>query len=652
MIAGYYDRSGWPNMYTGPTNGGVMPLDNSSWPTWSDGYDTYPNCPLVASKNGVDGRTTRGSIDDYWVRYESTTADPYITGGWTQHAWGNAIGDYMKTSQSAYSNDDGSTTFYNYTSSSNQLTCATMASQSPPLPDGTLGRKLFYEARGYTVTDCYNQKTDNKISGGFSFAQFKAEINAGRPVMLNLEGHTVVGVGYDDSQNLVYLHDTWDYSNHTMTWGASYSGMALQSVSIVNLSASGNTYTLTLAKAGTGDGTVSGGGAYAAGATVNLTATPNANSTFAGWSPSPCAASFTMPASNLTCTATFNLSQSPQPDLMVTSVTSPGSGVAGGKINVAMTVRNQGSQTAGSFWAGFYLSSNSTITTSDIDTGWGCTISSLAAGASHGCSGEIGIPTSVPNGTYYLGGYADSGNAVNESNETNNGLAAANTITIGGSGPTYTLTLAKTGTGNGTVSGGGNYAAGVKVTLTATPDANSTFVGWSPGPCAASFTMPANNLTCTATFLSSSTTYRPVYRFFNTSAGGHFFTMNEAERDSVIANLSWFRYEGISFYAYPVPTAGTSPVYRFFNTSAGGHFFTMSKTERDSVIANLPWFRDEGIGFYAYPAPTTGVLPVYRFFNTSVGGHFFTISEAERASVIANLPWFRDEGIGFYAQPY
>ena len=37
MIAGYYDRNGFPNMYTGPTNGGVMPLDNSSWATWSDG---------------------------------------------------------------------------------------------------------------------------------------------------------------------------------------------------------------------------------------------------------------------------------------------------------------------------------------------------------------------------------------------------------------------------------------------------------------------------------------------------------------------------------------------------------------------------------------------------------------------------------------
>jgi hypothetical protein len=101
--------------------------------------------------------------------------------------------------------------------------------------DGTYGRKRFYEARGYTVTDCYNQKTDNIIAGGFSFAQFKAEIDAGRPVMLNLAGHTIVGVGYDDATKLVYLHDTWDYDNHTMIWGSSYSSMLLQSVSIVNL---------------------------------------------------------------------------------------------------------------------------------------------------------------------------------------------------------------------------------------------------------------------------------------------------------------------------------------------------------------------------------------------------------------------------------
>ncbi|MBP1627666.1 MAG: exported protein of unknown function [Holophagaceae bacterium] len=234
MIAGFYDRNGFPNIYTGATGSGIIPLTDNTWGIWTDGYATYPNNPLIASHAGVDGRTAKGSLEDYWVNYNSTAEDPYLTGAWTQHAWGDAIGDYMKTSQSAYDNTDGSTSFYTWGSSSGPLSCDDMASYL--LPDGTLGRRRFYEARGYICTECYNQPTDNRITGGFSFAQYKAEIDAGRPVLLNLEGHSVVGVGYDDSSNTVYLHDTWDTGEHTMTWGGAYSGMALLSVSIVNLS--------------------------------------------------------------------------------------------------------------------------------------------------------------------------------------------------------------------------------------------------------------------------------------------------------------------------------------------------------------------------------------------------------------------------------
>ena len=252
MIAGYYDRNGYPNMYTGPTASGVMPLDNSSWPTWVDSNgDTYPNLPLAASHNGVDGRATRGSIDDYWVSYGSGANDPYVTGGWAQHTWGTAVGDYMKTGQAAYGNTDGSTAFYNYTSSSAALTCADMVSGGISTVDGTYGRKLFYEARGYTVTDCYNQKTDNN-GGGFTYAMYKAQIDAGRPILLNLAGHSIVGVGYDPASTTIYVHDTWDYLNHSMTWGSSYAGMSLLSVSVVNLQGSTPPSVVPTPKAPTG----------------------------------------------------------------------------------------------------------------------------------------------------------------------------------------------------------------------------------------------------------------------------------------------------------------------------------------------------------------------------------------------------------------
>jgi hypothetical protein len=240
MIAAYYDRGAYPNMYAGPTNGGVMPLTDASWATWSDGAETYPNNPLIASHNGVDGRSTYGSIDDYWVQYGSSAADPYI-GNWTQHTWLTAIGDFMKTSQSAFNNTDGSTHFYNWDDNS-KLTCSAMENlQANPTYkvsdlDGTYGRKLFYEARGYTVSDCYNQNTDNNYAGGFSLANFQAEIDAGNPVLLNLYGHSIVGYGYDGST--VYLRDTWDNNpanTYTMTWGESYAGRELLSVSVVHL---------------------------------------------------------------------------------------------------------------------------------------------------------------------------------------------------------------------------------------------------------------------------------------------------------------------------------------------------------------------------------------------------------------------------------
>jgi len=238
MVAGYYDRSGYSDIYTGPTNGGVYPLvEYPTWGSWTDNTPdgTYPNNPLIASHLGLDERTTKGSIDDYWVSYGSSAKDPYITGSWAQHAWGSAIGDYMKTSQSAYGNTDGATSFYGYTSISTKLTCSAMESFGISDEDGTYGRKLFYEARGYSVTDCYAQATNNIASGGFSLANFRAEIDAGRPVFINLAGHSIVGVGYDPSSSTIYIHDTWYNSANTMTWGGSYSGMEMQSVSIVNL---------------------------------------------------------------------------------------------------------------------------------------------------------------------------------------------------------------------------------------------------------------------------------------------------------------------------------------------------------------------------------------------------------------------------------
>ena len=143
----------------------------------------------------------------------------------------------------------------------------------------------------------------------------------------------------------------------------------------------------------------------------------------------------------------------------------------------------------------------------------------------------------------------------------------------------------------------------------------------------------------------------PVYRFFDNNAGGHFYTIYESEKNTVLQNYNWFRYEGIGFYASPVPQAGMLPVYRLADTRAGGHFYTIYESEKNAVIQSYIWFREEGIGFYAYPVQQPNTLPVYRFVNMNTGGHFYTIYESEKNTVAQSYNWFRYEGIGFYAYP-
>ncbi len=240
MIAGFYDRTSYPDMYTGPTNGGLMPVNNSSWPDVVINGENRHQCPLSATRNGVDGRMTRGHVDDYWFKIDALGPDPY-DGNWSEHVSGDCTGDFMKTNQwvnpGESFNSDGSTTFYNWPDGT-PLPAADMESHGIHIYDGGYGLKLFYESRGYTVNTMYNQYIYpfGSNTKGFTYAQYKAEIDAGRPVMIHVEGHTMVGTGYNDSAgNLVYLHDTWDYSTHTMTWGGSYGGMDHYAVTIIKL---------------------------------------------------------------------------------------------------------------------------------------------------------------------------------------------------------------------------------------------------------------------------------------------------------------------------------------------------------------------------------------------------------------------------------
>jgi uncharacterized repeat protein (TIGR01451 family) len=81
---------------------------------------------------------------------------------------------------------------------------------------------------------------------GFTYANFKAEIDAGRPVLIQLEGHTMLGYGYNDPST-IYIHDTWDYLDHSMTWGGTYGGMQHKGVTVLKLTASSADMSIAIA---------------------------------------------------------------------------------------------------------------------------------------------------------------------------------------------------------------------------------------------------------------------------------------------------------------------------------------------------------------------------------------------------------------------
>ena len=150
-----------------------------------------------------------------------------------------------------------------------------------------------------------------------------------------------------------------------------------------------------------------------------------------------------------------------------------------------------------------------------------------------------------------------------------------------------------------------------------------------------------------------------VYRFFNPSAGVHFYTASIVERDFVRDNLANYTYEGESYKGAPHDQdadelTGAKPVYRFLNVDTSVHLYTLDVVERDFILENLPNFNFEGVAYYGYEIEQPGTQPLYRFFNPQTGTHFYTPSAGERDFVVENLPNYNlegDSGVTYYIQP-
>ncbi len=147
----------------------------------------------------------------------------------------------------------------------------------------------------------------------------------------------------------------------------------------------------------------------------------------------------------------------------------------------------------------------------------------------------------------------------------------------------------------------------------------------------------------------STTVTVPVFRFWNSFSGHHFYTNSQEEKNNLVYWDHNMDFEGIAWYAFPTQQPNTVPVYRFYSHIFGYHFYTTGEAEKERLICCDQSWTYEGIAWYVYAQPQSNTIPVYRFYNATSSGHFYTASEAEKEHLICCYPSWAYEGIAYYA---
>ncbi len=233
-LVGYWDRNGLPNLYTGMVNGGIAPTNTLGtnlhiWTMW-------------ATRAGYAGRASNawGHVDDYYHTYEGTN-DPYRMLGRAPHE-DDCLGDFMGLSHWNWTNlngecngnidayavnyfDTNGTRRYNY---------------DAPTPDVQSGVKRYFRYCGYDA-EVFSQVcsiyTKTPAHRGFSFFDFMQYIDAGCPILMFLQPgyyartgganppiHGILGYGYRESTQQVYVRDSWGNTpDKIIPWSSIYS---------------------------------------------------------------------------------------------------------------------------------------------------------------------------------------------------------------------------------------------------------------------------------------------------------------------------------------------------------------------------------------------------------------------------------------------
>ncbi len=278
-----------------------------------------------------------------------------------------------------------------------------------------------------------------------------------------------------------------------------------------------------------------------------------------------------------------------QPDLKVVSPSLSSSSVAaGGAITAYCAEDNSGTSSSSANQVSYYLSADTILTpgaSGDVYLNSQSFPSLVAGSNSIVYSQTLTIPITTTPGNYYIFYWADGGQVVTESSETNNFVRLPVTVTAS----TTTRTISTSITGSGTTTGAGTYPYGATANLLATPNPGSTFINWTEGATVVSinqsysFNVTTNrNLTanfsgCAYTLNSSGVTvYSPA-----TSQSFWVYTTPSCSWTATTSGCSWVTLVTASGTGDGMVTfniaANTSTSPRSCTISAGGQNFLLTQ---------------------------------------------------------------------------
>ena len=247
MILGYYDLYGYrgtslSNMIEGDVDPKSRGTDGNAYNM--NAFDTVLGRAIatesfVSRFHAVKGKETTPKQElKYTFKSDNRTINTDV--------W-DCIADYLGTGQYWRGNDNLSTTV-SYCSledlyrndTTTEITSGSTKRTVRYIDTSMMyGLDLYVQSRGYTMDyEISGSYLVDTAGGDFTFADYMKEIDSGRPVMISIEGHSMVGYGYNaDTQEIIF--DDCYVSGKRMKWTGTYRfdkvDRRLQSITVIGI---------------------------------------------------------------------------------------------------------------------------------------------------------------------------------------------------------------------------------------------------------------------------------------------------------------------------------------------------------------------------------------------------------------------------------